>query len=161
MPKLAHDSRSSALLCSAILSLATILGSCGSNEPKPSATDAMSDGFVELRMEARKTITDSVRRDKYITATQALEDALRGFDETASSLVQDYRKAFADYGTDKATLNDIAAKFRAEQSKASAQFVQAHTAMAASVTADEWKPLAKKENKLLESIKAAAARSLE
>lgn len=153
--------RRALLMISALLATAMSLGSCGSHKPKLSTEDAITEEFVELRMEAEKVVTDSVRRGKYLAATTALEDGLRAFDQTAGGIIQDYQKAFADYNSDKTVLNNIAAKYRAEQSKAIADFVQAHTAMASSVTADEWKPLAKQEAKMIDSIKAAAARSLE
>lgn len=153
--------RGALLMISVTLATAMSLGSCGSHKPKLSTEDAITEEFVELRMEAEKVITDSVRREKYLAGTTALQDGLRAFDETASGIIRDYQKAFEDYANDKAVLNNIAAKYRAEQSKAIADFVQAHTAMASSVTAEEWKPLAKQEGKLIESVKAAAARSLE
>jgi hypothetical protein len=149
------------LRCGAILLLALVVGSCGSNEPKPSTGDTITNGFLELRMEAQKVITDSVRRDKYLAGTTSLETVLNEFDETSSKTFAEYRAAFVDYGTDKAKLSDIAARFRAEQSQANARFIEAHLAMASSVTADEWKALAKKEVKLLKGIKKAAAGSLE
>ena len=112
-------------------------------------------------MEAQQVITDSVRREKYLAGVASLETVLREFDETSSGILTEYRAAFVDYGSDKSKLNDIAARFRAEQSQANARFIQAHLAMASSVTADEWKPLAKKEVGLLKDIKKAAAGSLE
>lgn len=156
-----HLKRSAFLTIGALLVTAMSLGSCSSHKPKLSTQDAITENFVELRMQAATVVTDSVRREKYLAATTALEDSLRAFDLAASSIVADYQMAFRDYSADKAVLNNLAAKYRAEQSKAIADFVQAHTAMAASVTADEWKPLAKQEQKLIKSVAAAAARSLE
>lgn len=154
-----HLKRTAFLAIGALLAMSLV--SCSSHKPKLSTEDAITEGFVELRMEAAKVITDSVRREKYLAATTALEDGLRAFDQAASAIVSDYQKAFRDYNADKTVLNGLAAKYRAEQSKAIADFVQAHSAMAASVTADEWKPLAKQEQKLIKSVAAAAARSLE
>jgi hypothetical protein len=143
------------------LLLPALLASCGSNEPRPSTGDTISNGFLELRMEAERVVTDSVRREKYLAGTVSLETVLHEFDETSSKTFADYRKAFVDYNANKDVLNNIAARYRAEQSQANARFIEAHLAMAASVTADEWKPLAKKEARLLKDIKDAASGSLE
>ena len=156
-----HVKRTTIVMIAALLATALPLSSCGSNDPKPSAGETITGGFLELRMEAQKVITDSVRREKYLSATTALETGLNEFDQAANSIVREYQAAFRNYDVDKAALSGIAAKYRAEQSKAIADFVQAHTAMAASVTADEWKSLARKEAKLIGDIKAAAARSVE
>jgi hypothetical protein len=156
-----YDRSRQCLRCGAVFLLALVVGSCGSNEPRPSTGDTITDGFLELRVEAQRVITDSVRRDKYLAGTESLETVFHEFDETSSKIFTEYRSAFVDFGTDKSKLNDIAARFRAEESQATARFIEAHLAMASSVTANEWKALAKKEVKLLKDIKKAASRSLE
>lgn len=161
MHNLFHMKRATLAVIGVVLTTATSLGSCGSNAPKPSPQEVVAEGFLELRGEARKVVSDSVRREKYLTATMALEASLSEFDQVASSIIHDYQTAFADYNADKAVLSALAAKYRAEQSKAIASFVEAHTSMAASVTSDEWKPLAKQEEKLMKNLTAAARRSLE
>jgi len=157
----AYDRPRTIIRCSAIMLLALVVASCGSNDPRPSTGDVITNGFVELRMEAEKVVTDSVRREKYLAGTVSLETVLHEFDETSAKTFADYRKAFVDYDANEDALNNIAARYRAEQSQANARFIEAHLAMASSVTADEWKPLAKKEAKLLKDIKKAAAGSLE
>ncbi len=149
------------LLVAVLLSSAVGLGSCGTQKPNPSTTDAIVAGFAELRLEAGSVITDSLRREKFLHHSRALEVGLRSFEQTAQGLIEQYRSAFTNYDADQNSLSRIAAEYREQYQQAGAQFVASHLAMAASVTAEEWKPLAKTENKLLKEVREAAARSLE
>jgi len=137
-----------------------LLGSCSSGS-KLSPTDAVTQGFAELQIMAGTVITDSVRREKYLRHSKALEVELRSFEDYAGKAIRDYRAVFIDYDADAARLKQLAANFREEQKKARGRFIDAHLGMASSVTADEWKQLSRHESKIIEDLAAAAARSVE
>ena len=143
----------------ALLVTCLLLGSCSSDKLSP--TDVITQGFSDLRTMAASVVTDSLRREKYLRNTQALEDELRAFEAYAAGVDREYRIAFSDYGADAARLRKIGSAFREEQKKARDRFIDAHLGMAASVTAEEWKALAKEESRIIEDLQAAAARSLQ
>lgn len=142
--------------CTIVL-LAVVFGSCGSN--KLSTTDVITQGFADLRSTASSVVSDPLRQDKFLQATQQLESGLRSFEAYSLGAIEKFQLSFKDYDVSRETLVNLSAEFHQEQQKARAAFLDAHLAMAASVTADEWKPLAKVENRMLEDLRAAAARS--
>ncbi|HEX9852388.1 MAG TPA: hypothetical protein VGA68_05215 [Woeseiaceae bacterium] len=136
-----------------------LLGSCSSD--KLSAADVITAGFADLRFTANSAVGDSVRRDKYLKASLALEAELRSFDEYFAGAVGTFRTAFADYDAGQDSLRRISDEYFARQKDARTRFVDAHAAMAASVTVDEWKVLSRKEISLLKDIRSASVRSLQ
>jgi hypothetical protein len=152
-------SRGSFLLCGGMLLTAALLGSCSSS--KLSSADVITQGFAELRSTAESTISDSIRREKYLQGARRLENELRAYDDYAYKAVESYRKVFTDYDAGQEGLMRLSAEFREQQQKARTAFIDAHSAMAASVTADEWKALGKKESRILEDLRDAAAGSLQ
>lgn len=136
-----------------------LLGSCSSD--KLSAADVLTAGFAELRASANSVIGDSVRREKFLKATNALETELRSFDEYFRGAVGDFRTAFADYDVGQKILQQMSDDYFKRQTEARSRFVDAHVAMASSVTVDEWKELSKKEISLLKDFRSASIRSLQ
>ncbi len=136
-----------------------LLGSCSSD--KLSAADVITAGFADLRVTANSVIGDSVRREKFLKASDTLEAELRSFDEYFGGVVGKFRTAFAEYDAGQDSLGRISDEYSARQKEARTRFVDAHVAMASSVTADEWKVLSKKEIKLLKDIRSASIRSLQ
>ena len=147
------------LVCNLVLLSAVLLGSCSST--KPSSADVITAGFAELRATANTVISDSLRQEKFLQASQQLEDELRSFEEYARGAVENFQAVFGDYDAGQDSLKRVATEFHEQQKAARDRFIAAHLAMAASVTAEEWKPLVKKEGKIFKDLRDAAARSVQ
>jgi hypothetical protein len=146
-------------VCSLILLSAVLLGSCSST--KPSSADVISAGFAELRATANTAISDSLRREKYLQASQRLETELRTFEEYARDAVGNFQAVFKDYDAGQDTLKRLSTEFYGQRKMAQDRVIDAHLAMAASVTASEWKVLVKKENTIFKDLRDAAQRSVQ
>lgn len=161
LPLLHQDSirQRPSLLCSLIFLSAVLLGSCGST--KPSSADVITTGFADLRETANTVISDSLRREKYLQASQRLETELRSFEEYARGAVENFQEVFADYDAGQDSLKRLSTEFSGQRTMAQDRVIDAHLAMAASVTSGEWKVLVKEENRIFKDLRDAAERAVQ
>jgi hypothetical protein len=147
------------LLCSLILLSAVLLGSCSST--KPSSADVITTGFADLRATANTAISDPLRREKFLQAIQQLETELHTFEEYARDAIGNFQAVFIDYDAGQDSLQRLSTEFYSQRKMAQDRVIDAHIAMAASVTASEWKVLAKKENRIFKDLRDAAQRGVQ
>lgn len=134
-----------------------VFGSCATNPPPQEVLD---DQFEELRIIAETVIADGDRRYAYLRHARELENAVADFGRYTGDFLAEYQSVFTDHAAGPDHLAELNAEFRERQRLAQEQFVDLHLAMASTLTDAEFARLAKRERKLVEALRDAAAESL-
>ncbi len=139
-------------------SVCLILGSCAT---EPSPPEVLGGQFDELRALAGNVITDDDRREAYVRQTRDLENEIENFGRYTGDFLAEYQSAFTDHSVGEARLTELTGEFRERQRSSQERFVDLHMAMASTLTEEEFARLARRERKLVEALRDAAAESLQ
>ena len=128
---------------------------------QPSAQEVLGGQFDELRTLAGNVITDADRRDAYVRQARDLENEIENFGRYTGDFLAEYQSAFTDHSVGEARLTELTGEFRERQRSSQQRFVDLHMAMASTLTEEEFAGLARRERKLVEALRDAAAESLQ
>jgi len=143
-------------LLGVLIGLVSGLWTASCSQPQPATADILRSGFTELRTGARAVIADPDRRETFIELSRQLESELLAFDDYAAGFIDDYRESFADYAAPQSLLSERSEAFRRRQRAMQDRFVDLHLAMAAAVTAQEWRLLSENEAEIIQRLLSSA-----
>ncbi len=137
------------------LALACTLALAGCAESPKTSAELIGGPMREMRQTVEKNVADPTRQTQLLALVDALDGVLQEHSRDLNTLSGDLSRINADYDATREAFDALLSAFAQRTRVSEERALDLHFQMAALTSADEWKPISKRE---VEALSAARTR---